>query len=55
MNVPLLNIEKINELILEKRKEYDKAESPHDKLVARCYIDAYQTVLVEHNIPLERK
>jgi len=52
MNVPLLNVEKINKLILEKRNEYDKAESPQDKLIAQCYIDAFQQVLVEHNISL---
>ena len=52
MNETILNIKNINSLITYWRGMINKADNPHDKLVARCYVDAFQTVRVNHNLPL---
>ena len=45
-----LNIENVNELIEFWRKHLAENYAPSDKLIARCYIDAYQTIRVNHGL-----
>lgn len=52
MNETLLDIENINSLIEYWREKIDEASGPTDKLIARCYVDAFQTVRINHNLPL---
>ena len=52
MNNTLLNIENINELIIHWREKIEEASCPNEKLIARCYVDAFQTVRLNHNLPL---
>lgn len=51
MNETFLNVKNIHDLINYWRKEVNSATGATDKLIARCYVDAFQTVLVNHNLP----
>ena len=51
MNETFLDTKNIHNLIKYWRKEEKNSEGITDKLIARCYIDAYQTVLVNHSLP----
>ncbi len=55
MNETILNIINLNSLIQYWRAKKDAADNPHDRLIASCYVDAYQTVRVNHNLPLLSK
>jgi len=51
-----LDIDNIDKLITYWRKQLNEASVPTDKLVARCYIDAFQTVRVNHGLdPLPKE
>jgi len=50
-----LNEKNINSLIRYWRKKNKMSVSAghsEDALIARCYVDAYQTVLVNHGLPM---
>lgn len=50
-----LDVDNINKLILHWRKTRADAEENNDLeliLIARCYVDAYQTVRINHGLPL---
>ena len=47
-----LDVENLDNLIRYWRKERDNAKDEEDKLVARCYIDAFQTVRVNNGLKL---
>jgi len=50
MNETLLNVKNIHTLIKYWRKEYKNSETPSESLIASCYVDAYQTVLINHGL-----
>jgi len=50
MNETLLNTKNIHKLIKYWRKEKENADGPSDRLIASCYIDAFQTVLNNHGL-----
>lgn len=47
-----LNIENINSLIRFWRQKKKEAVTAEQKIIARCYIDAYQTVRINHGYKL---
>lgn len=47
-----LDIKNLDKLIMYWRKAKINAEDEEDKLIASCYVDAYQTVRINHGLPL---
>ena len=52
---PRLNVENLDSLIRVWRARRDKAETDSDRHTAACYVDAFQTVRVNHGLPLLKK
>jgi len=50
-----LNVEQLHSLIRYWRKKKEEAFTDEDELVAAYYVDAFQTVLVIHGLPLYPK
>ena len=47
-----LNVKDIDRLIRYWRRVKKKAKNREEELVASCYVDAFQTVRVNHKLPL---
>lgn len=47
-----LNIENINNLIRYWRDQKENAMDDENRLIASCYVDAFQTVRVNHGLSI---
>lgn len=47
-----LNIENLDSMIKYWRHEKENAIDDKNELIASCYVDAFQTVRVNHGLPL---
>jgi len=51
----MMDVDNLDDMIRYWRKEKKNATTDEERLVASCYIDAYQTVRVNNNLGLLQK